>query len=253
MNDQFNLDGKIALVTGGSRGIGESCAKLLAAYGAHVIVTSRKQEELNRVAGEIIAAGGKATARVMHAGNIEQMEATFEWLKAEFGRIDILFNNAATNPHFGPMIETPIRAIDKTIEVNIRGYMVMTQLAAKMMKEQGSGGSIINTASINALKPGHWQGIYSVTKAAVVSMTKCFAMELGPDNIRVNALLPGFTRTKFAGALFEEDTYKNIVKGIPMGRGAEPDEMAGAVLFMASDAAGYMTGQTLVIDGGAVA
>lgn len=253
MKDQFNLDGKIALVTGGSRGIGEACAKLLAAYGAHVIVTSRKQDELDRVAGEIISAGGKATARVMHAGNIEHMEATFAWLKAEFGRIDILFNNAATNPHYGPMIDTPVEAIDKTIDVNVRGYMVLTQLAARMMKEQGDGGSIINTASINAVKPGPLQGIYSVTKAAVVSMTKCFAMELGPDNIRVNALLPGFTRTKFAGALFEEEIYKKIVKTIPMGRAAMPEEMAGAVLFMASDASAYMTGQTLVIDGGAVA
>lgn len=246
----FDLTGKIALVTGASRGIGEEIAKLLAEQGAHVIVSSRKVEDCQRVANEIIAANGKAEAAVCHVGKLEDIAEIFEYIRKEHGRLDILVNNAAANPYFGHILDTDIAAYNKTVEVNIRGYFFMSVEAGKLMKEQG-GGAIVNTASVNALQPGDQQGIYSITKAAVVNMTKAFAKECGPLGIRVNALLPGLTKTKFASALFEnEDIYTNWMSSIPLRRHAEPREMAGTVLYLVSDAASYTNGECIVVDGG---
>lgn len=246
----FNLKGKVALVTGASRGIGEAIAHCLAEFGAHVIVTSRRIEALEKVAADIKAAGGQATPKVMHAGNIENMDETMAWVQSEFGRLDILVNNAATNPHFGHVLETPLDAIDKTIEVNVRGFFYLSQLAGRMMKENG-GGSIINTASVNGVKPGLYQGIYSVTKAAIISMTQSFAKECGSLGIRVNALLPGLTDTKFASALTTNEKMLNtFLPGIALQRVAQPSEMASAVLFLASDASSYVTGESITVDGG---
>ena len=164
--------------------------------------------------------------------------------------IDILINNAATNPYFGDILDTDLGAYTKTVDVNIRGYFFMCIEGGKLMRDNG-GGSIVNTASINALKPGPMQGIYSISKAAVVNMTQAFAKECGRHNIRVNALLPGLTKTKFAGALFSnEEMYKNAIKTIPLHRHAVPDEMAGTVLYLASDASSYTTGECIVVDGG---
>lgn len=246
----FDLTGKIALVTGASRGIGEEIAKLLAEQGAHVIVSSRKIEDCQRVANEIIAANGKAEAFACHVGKLEDIAEIFEYIRKEHGRLDILVNNAAANPYFGHILDTDIGAYNKTVEVNIRGYFFMSVEAGKLMKEQGSG-AIVNTASVNALQPGDQQGIYSITKAAVVNMTKAFAKECGPLGIRVNALLPGLTKTKFASALFEnEDIYKSWMDTIPLRRHAEPREMAGTVLYLVSDAASYTNGECIVVDGG---
>ncbi|AQZ81968.1 short-chain dehydrogenase [Acinetobacter calcoaceticus] len=246
----FDLTGKIALVTGASRGIGEEIAKLLAEQGAHVIVSSRKVEDCQRVANEIIAANGKAEAVACHVGKLEDIAEIFEYIRKEHGRLDILVNNAAANPYFGHILDTDIAAYNKTVEVNIRGYFFMSVEAGKLMKEQG-GGAIVNTASVNALQPGDQQGIYSITKAAVVNMTKAFAKECGPLGIRVNALLPGLTKTKFASALFEnEDIYTNWMSSIPLRRHAEPREMAGTVLYLVSDAASYTNGECIVVDGG---
>lgn len=246
----FDLTGKIALVTGASRGIGEEIAKLLAEQGAHVIVSSRKVEDCQRVANEIIAANGKAEAFACHVGKLEDIAEIFEYIRKEHGRLDILVNNAAANPYFGHILDTDIAAYNKTVEVNIRGYFFMSVEAGKLMKEQG-GGAIVNTASVNALQPGDQQGIYSITKAAVVNMTKAFAKECGPLGIRVNALLPGLTKTKFASALFEnEDIYTNWMSSIPLRRHAEPREMAGTVLYLVSDAASYTNGECIVVDGG---
>ncbi|MGB1142609.1 MAG: SDR family NAD(P)-dependent oxidoreductase, partial [Halioglobus sp.] len=193
----FDLSGKIALVSGASRGIGEEIAKLLGEQGAHVIVSSRKIDDCSRVAGEINDAGGSAEAFACHVGDMDQIMATFEHIRSTHGRLDICVNNAATNPYFGHVLDTDLGAFNKTVEVNIRGYFFMSIEAGKLMRDNG-GGAIVNTASVNALQPGPMQGIYSITKAAVVNMTKTFAKECGGLGIRCNALLPGLTKTKFA-------------------------------------------------------
>ena len=246
----FDLTGKIALVTGASRGIGEEIAKLLAQQGAHVIVSSRKLEDCESVAAAIRAAGGSAEAFACHVGRMEDIAATFAHIRETHGRLDILINNAATNPYFGHILDTDLAAYNKTVDVNIRGYFFMSVEAGKMMKAQGRG-AIVNTASVNALQPGDMQGIYSITKAAVVNMTKAFAKECGPLGIRVNALLPGLTKTKFAGALFADDAiYESWMEKIPLRRHAEPREMAGTVLYLVSDASSYTNGECIVVDGG---
>jgi NAD(P)-dependent dehydrogenase (short-subunit alcohol dehydrogenase family) len=246
----FDLTDRIALVTGASRGIGEAIARLLAQQGAHVIVSSRKLEECEHVAADIRAAGGSAEAFACHVGHMEDIAATFAHIREKHGRLDILVNNAAANPYFGHILDTDLAAYNKTVEVNVRGYFFMSVEAGKLMKERGRG-AIVNTASVNALHPGDRQGIYSITKAAVVNMTKAFAKECGPLGIRVNALLPGLTRTRFAGALFEnKDIYDQWVSNIPLRRHGEPSEMAGTVLYLVSDAASYTNGECIVVDGG---
>jgi len=246
----FDLTGRIALITGASRGIGKAIAELLAGHGAHVIVSSRKLEGCESVAGEIAAAGGSAEAMSCHIGDLQQIEETVAQIRAKHGRLDILVNNAAINPYFGHILDTPPDAFQKTIDVNIRGYFYMSVEAGKLMRETG-GGAIVNTASINALKPPPMQAIYSITKAAVVNMTRAFAKECARFDIRCNALLPGLTRTQFAGALFEDEKfYNHAIAQIPMRRHAEPGEMAGAVLYLVSDASSYTTGEILVVDGG---
>ena len=218
----FDLTGKIALVTGASRGIGEEIAKLLAQQGAYVIVSSRKLADCEAVAEGIRASGGKAEALACHVGRMEDIEAAFAQIRNTHGRLDILVNNAAANPYFGHILDTDLAAYEKTVEVNVRGYFFMSVEAGKMMRAQG-GGAIVNTASVNALRPGDKQGIYSITKAAVVNMTRAFAKECGPLGIRVNALLPGLTKTKFAGALFEDKaTYERWINEIPLRRHDEP-------------------------------
>ena len=246
----FDLSDRVALVSGASRGIGEAIAKLLAEQGAHVIVTSRKLEGCEHVAAAIRAAGGSAEAMACHIGEMEQIEATFAKVKAQHDRLDILVNNAAANPYFGHVVDTDLGAFQKTLDVNVRGYFYMSVGAIRLMRERGRG-AVVNVGSVNGITPGPLQGIYSISKAAIISMTKTFAKECALENIRVNALLPGLTRTKFAGALFtNEDVHKEIMAGIPMGRHAEPEEMAGAVLYLVSDAASYTTGVCLAVDGG---
>jgi NAD(P)-dependent dehydrogenase (short-subunit alcohol dehydrogenase family) len=246
----FNLGGKVALVTGASRGIGEAIAKLLAQQGAHVLVSSRNTQSCDAVVEQITASGGSAEAIACHVGDLDAVMATVADIRERHKRLDILVNNAATNPYFGNVLDTDLAAYTKTVDVNIRVYFFMSVEAGKLMREQG-GGVIVNTASVNALQPGMGQGIYSITKAAVVNMTKVFAKECAAFGIRCNAVLPGLTKTQFAGALFEnEGIYKSVVKNIPMGRHAEPDEIAGAVLYLASKAGSYTNGECLVVDGG---
>ena len=246
----FDLDGKIAFVSGASRGIGEAIAHLLARQGAHVIVSSRKLEGCQPVADAIIAAGGKAMAMACHIGEMEQIHQAFARIREDFGRLDILVNNAATNPQFCHVLDTDLSAFQKTVDVNIRGYFLMSVEAGKLMREHG-GGSIINVASINGVSPGAFQGVYSMTKAAVINMTKVFAKECAPFGIRCNALLPGLTDTKFASALVKNDAIlKGVLQQIPLNRVANPEEMAGAVLYLASDASTYTTGVSLNVDGG---
>ena len=250
MDNPFDLSGKVALVTGASRGIGENIARLLAKQNARVIISSRKQEDCEKVAASIRDDGGDATAMACHIGDLEQMSQLFDKIEASFGQLDILVNNAATNPYFGHILDTDLTAYQKTVDVNIRGYFFMSTAAGKIMRKH-QGGAIVNVASVNGVIPGAFQGIYSITKAAVISMTKAFAKECAAHNIRVNALLPGATDTKFASALVKnEAVLQQLMPHVPMQRVAEPSEMAGAVLYLVSDAASYTTGSCITVDGG---
>ncbi|WP_194723189.1 SDR family oxidoreductase [Noviherbaspirillum malthae] len=246
----FDLSGKVALVTGASRGIGESIATTLAAYGAHVIVSSRKQDACETVVAKIREAGGSAEAIACHIGEMAQIEAIFAAIEQKHGRLDVLVNNAATNPYFGAIVDTDLSSFQKTLDVNIRGYFYSSVHGAKLMAKNG-GGSIVNVASVNGVIPGDMQGIYSITKAAVISMTQAFAKECAKSGVRVNALLPGATDTKFAAALVQNPEVLNrMMPHVPMRRVAHPDEMAGAVLYLASGASSYTTGTALNVDGG---
>lgn len=246
----FDLAGKVALVTGASRGIGEAIARLMAAHGAHVIISSRKAEPCEAVAQSIREAGGKASVIPCHVGEMDQIDATFAAIEQQFGRLDILVNNAAANPYFGHISDTDLGAFQKTIDVNIRGYFFMCARGSKLMAKNG-GGSIINIASVNGVVPGMLQGIYSISKAAVISMTHAFAKECASMKVRVNAILPGATDTKFASALTTNDAILKVVMAhTPLNRVADPKEMAGAALYLASDAASYTTGTCLNVDGG---
>jgi NAD(P)-dependent dehydrogenase (short-subunit alcohol dehydrogenase family) len=248
----FDLSGRVALITGASRGIGAATARLLAEQGAHVIISSRKQEDLDVVAAEISKAGGKATAIAAHQGESAALKSLMAEIEQRFGRLDILVNNAATNPYFGHITDTDMGMVDKTLQVNIKGYFELSALAAKLMKKSG-GGAIVNTASINGVKPGMFQGIYSITKAAVINMTQSFAKECAPWKIRCNAVLPGLTETKFASALTKNDSLlKSALTQIPLGRVAQPEEIAPAILYLVSDASSYVTATTLTVDGGLI-
>jgi len=248
-----DFSGKIALITGASRGIGEATARLMAAQGAHVLVSSRRLESVEAVAASIREAGGQATGIPCHVGDPDSVEALFDKIVSDLGRLDVLVNNAATNPHFGPIVETPLSMVDKTMEVNVRGFFHMSQRAALLMKDQG-GGAIVNTSSINGERPAPYQGIYSITKAAIISMTRAFAKECAAWRVRVNAVLPGLTDTRFAAALTTNKRMLDMILPlIPMGRIAQPGEIAPAIAFLASDAASYITGACLPVDGGFLA
>jgi len=246
----FDLTGKIALVSGASRGIGAAIAKSLAGQGAHTIVSSRRQADCEAVVDDIVAAGGSAEALACHIGELDQIEALFASVRQKHRRLDVLVNNAAANPYFGSILKTDPAAFQKTVDVNIRGYFYMSMHGARLMIENG-GGSIINVASVNGVNPANFQGIYSITKAAVISMTKAFAAECAEVGVRCNALLPGLTDTKFASVLVNTPAIlERALTHIPMRRVAQPSEMAGAVLYLASAASSYTTGAILNVDGG---
>ena len=234
---------KIVLISGCSSGIGQSLAKRMAAQGHTVFAGARKISGLNGIGDNIIP----VKLDVNNENDIASAMATIE---KQCGRLDILVNNAAANPFFGHILDTDLSAFKKTVDVNIQGYFFMCVEGGKMMKANG-GGSIINVASVNGVIPGSMQGIYSITKASVISMTKAFAKECAQMGIRVNALLPGATDTKFASALVKNPAIlKKALEHIPMDRVAEPDEMAGTVLYLASNASSYTTGACINVDGG---
>ena len=242
----FDLSGKIALVTGASRGIGEAIALLLAEQGAHVIVSSRKIDGCQLVADKINNAGGSAEALACHVGNMEQIERYLCHYQREIWQDWIFWLTMPppipTSAIFSTLISAPTQKLSTLISAVISLCPIE---AGKLMRDNG-GGAIVNTASVNALQPGMAQGIYSITKAAVVNMTKAFAKECGEFGIRVNALLPGITKTQFAGALFaDKEIYQKAVETIPMKRHAEPNEMAGTVLYLVSDASSYTNGECI--------
>ncbi len=247
----FDLSGKTALVNGASRGIGAAIASLLAAQGAHVLLTSRKVESCEQVAASIRAAGGSAEARAMHVGEVESIETLFAGLDADGIVPELLVNNAAANPYFGAALDMPLSAFEKTVEVNLRGYFWTTVQAARRMK---AGGAIVNIASVNARRAAAGQLVYSMTKAGIVNMSEGFAKELAPRGVRVNAVLPGLTDTKFASALTGNPKFLEIMlRLIPQGRVAKPEEIAPMVMFLLSPAAAYITGGTFAVDGGYLA
>jgi len=248
----IDLRGKTALVTGASRGIGAATAQLLARCGAHVIVSSRKLDACERVATEIRDRGGAATPCAAHIGDSAAIDDLFAGIAESGLSLDILVNNAATNPYFGPMLDMDMTAFDKTVQVNMRGYFYTTVLAARSMGDRG--GAIVNVASVNARRAEPTQGVYSMTKAAIVSMTENFARELAPRGIRVNAVLPGLTDTRFAGALTQNPQIReSMLKLIPLGRIAEPEEIAPTIAFLCSSGAAYVTGASIAVDGGYLA
>ena len=246
----FDLSGRVALVTGASRGIGSAIAEILAEHGAQVVLSSRKQADLDAEAERINALyPEKAVAIAAHAGKPEDLERLVQQVMERFSRIDILINNAATNPYFGPVLGAELSAWDKTFEVNLRGIFVLTQQVYRASME-AHGGAIVNIASIGGIRPGLGLGVYNVSKAAVIMLTRQLARELG-GQVRVNAVAPGLVKTRFAEALWgNQEILDRVLAQNPMGRIGVPGEVAAAVLFLASDAASYVNGEVLVVDGG---
>lgn len=253
MREQFDLSGKVAIVTGASRGIGRAIAETLASAGAQLALASRKQAALEGVAEGIRAAGGGAHAIAAHNGDKAALEALVSQTIERCGRLDILVNNAATNPHFGRLLEADDSYWRKTIDVNLMGNVWLTRTAVPHMRAAG-GGKIINVASIVGINPGRLQGIYSITKAGIISLSKTLALELAADNIQVNALAPGLIKTRFARALWENDELLGeVIAATPAGRIGQPADIAGMALFLASPASDYVTGGVFVVDGGLTA
>jgi len=246
---RFSLEGRVALVTGGSRGIGRAIALAFADAGADVAISGRKLPDLEPVAGDIEKKGVKSMAVASHIAKVEESKALADRVKGEWGKIDILVNNAGTNPHYGPLLEAEEWAWDVTMNVNLKGPFLLSQLVARVMKEQG-GGSIINIASIMGIVPSDL-GIYSVTKAGLIMLTRILAKELGQYKIRVNAIAPGVVKTKLSEALWKDPAKeKGAAKSKALGYIGVPEDITGAALFLASDASSYVTGEVIVVDGG---
>ena len=250
MPDPFRLDDRVALVTGASRGIGRSAAEALAAAGARVVLASRTQADLDAVADGIRQAGGEALAVAAHTGSDEAVASLVQQATEAFGGIDVLVNNAATNPHFGPVLTSEPGHWSKTFEVNVEGYLRLVRACAPSMRERG-GGSVVNVASVAGERALPGMGVYCVSKAAVLMLTEVLAAELAPDGIRVNAVLPGFVKTQFSSALWQDERDADRLRQIiPQRRIAGPDEIAPLIQYLASNAAAFVTGARFRIDGG---
>ncbi len=246
----FDLSGKVAIITGASRGIGQAIAEAFAAAGAKVVLTSRKQDALDEAAAQIRETQGEALPIACHTGDPESITALVAQVQERYGGIDILVNNAATNPHFGPILTAEASHWDKILDVNVKGYFQMAKACAPIMTSRG-GGKIINVASVAGIEPGPMMGIYSVSKAAVLMLTKVLAAELAAANIQVNAIAPGFVKTKFSSVLWQTpEIHDMVIKSVPMRRIAEAEELCGIALYLASPSSSFTTGGTFVIDGG---
>ena len=249
----FRLDDRVAIVTGASRGIGRAVALALARAGAHVVLTARKAPDLEAVAHEVAGLGRRAVPVPGHMGRPADVEQVFDATRREFGRLDVLVNNAATNPVFGPLIEMEEAAWDKIMALNVKGYLFAAQRAARAMLVAGKG-AIVNVSSTGGLRATAGLGAYSVSKAAVIMLTRVLARELAPFGVRVNAIAPALVETRFSEAMWKSpEILQQYLATTPMGRIGQPDEIAGAVVYLVSDAASYVTGQTLVLDGGHLA
>lgn len=242
---ELRLDGKVALVTGGSRGIGKAIARAFYEAGAKVLISSRKADDLVHAARDI---GPEVAYVAAHAGDETQAADCVRAVMERFGRLDILVNNAATNPYAGPLIDVDLPRFDKTLQVNLRGPLIWTQLAYRAWMKD-NGGVVLNIASVGGLQTSPLLGVYNVTKAGLIHMTRQLAAELGPK-VRVNAIAPGLVKTDFARLLWEEGRGELVAQRYPLKRLGEPEDIAAAALFLASDAGSWITGETLVVDGG---
>jgi NAD(P)-dependent dehydrogenase (short-subunit alcohol dehydrogenase family) len=241
-SQRFSLEGKTAIVTGASRGIGAAIAKGLLEHGAQVVLSSRKIEPME---------GDNVLSVPCHTGQPQQIDALVARTVERFGKVDVLINNAATNPYFGPMLGIDWGAWDKTFEVNVKGYFHAARAVAQHLLDRKAPGSIVNVSSIVGTTAAPLQGVYAMTKAAVISMTKTMAVELGHAKIRVNAIQPGFIDTRFAAALVGSDPInKTIVARTPLGRIGEPEDIVGLAIYLASDASSFVTGASFLADGG---
>ncbi len=246
----FQLDNKVAIVTGASKGIGEAMARGLAEFGAKVVISSRKRESVDAVAESFQNDGLEAIAIAANMGNVEEAQTLIDQTVDAYGGIDIIINNAAANPVFGPIQNTEERAFDKIIDVNLKGPFELCKKAYPILKQRG-GGSIMHISSIGGLTPERGIGIYGVSKAGLINLTKAMAQDWGADNIRVNAICPGLIKTKFSEALWgNEPILERFLQHIPLNRVGTSDDIAGLAVYLASDAAAYCTGGVYLIDGG---
>jgi dehydrogenase/reductase SDR family member 4 len=250
LSSVFSLDGKVALITGASKGIGFSIAEIFAAAGAKVVISSRKQQVLDEMAAKLKSKGYEATGIACNVGNMDELPGLVDQTVAQYGQIDILVNNAASNPVFGPVHETSLEAFDKIMNVNVKAPFELCRLCFPYLR-RSSGASVINISSIGGLSPETGLGIYSVSKAALISLTKVFAKEWGEAKIRVNAICPGLIETKFSEALWSNDKIMAmILKQLAIKRSGTSEEIGAMALFLASSASSYSTGGVFVADGG---
>lgn len=253
MKELFDVTGKVALITGSSRGIGKAIAEALVAHGARVVISSRKEDACERVAAAIRDRGGEAIAVPCNVSHKDQLEALVAAARDRWGQIDVLIGNAAVNPHFGSFEEIPDSAFEKTLSVNIKSNHWLAQLVAPEMKERRDG-VIVVVSSIGGLRGSSMLGAYCISKAADMQLVRNLAAELGPYNVRVNGIAPGLVRTDFARALWEnEELLEAREAETPLRRIGEPEDVAGIAVYLASQAGAWTTGQTFVVDGGVTA
>ena len=246
----FSLEGKVAVITGASRGIGRAIALQFAQAGAKVVVSSRKLESVQAVASEIASSGGEALAVEAHVGRSGDVQTLVQVTMDAYGRLDIAVNNAATNPHFGPLLTADEGQWDKILDTNAKGVFRLCKAVAPHMEAQGAG-KIINMASIAGLRPSPGMGVYGISKAAIIMLTQVLALELGPANIQVNAIAPGVIKTRFSQLLWQTPQISEpILAHLPLGRFGEPQDIAGLALYLASAASDYVTGGVFLVDGG---